>query len=217
MNLIAFVKRILLDFEKRTLVFATLSFIINFSYALYSVFVAFFALSLWHFSLAVYYIIFAAERISVLSAYRRKDRTDFDYRKKQLRVYRRAGILMIVMHLLLSGAMAEFVFVERGFRLPGSAFYLSIIYALYKIFCAVYNVFKRRKIREVGVIALRSISLADASVSALALETVISKRLSQTSSLFLPINLVSSALVSIFTLSLGIYTVISANKAIKRA
>ena len=132
-------------------------------------------------------------------------------------MYRRTGILMIVMHLLLSGAMAELVFVERGFGLlPGPTFHISVIYAAYKICCAVYNVFKARRSNDIAVSVLRSISLADASVSALALQTVAVRRMSE-SNLYIPINLVSSALVSIFTLSLGIYAVFWANKAMKEA
>ena len=210
-------KRILSDFEKRTLLFAAVTLFINLSYAAYSVFLAFFSSSLWHLSLGVYYIVLASERFHVLSVYGRMDRKDSGYLERQLRIYRRSGILMIVLHLILSGAMAEFVFVEKGFRVSVGTVYFSVVYAACKVFSAVYNVFLARKSREAAIRAARSISLADASVSLLALQTVVNSKLSESFLFYTPLNLLSSALVSIFTLSLGVYTVINANKGIKEA
>lgn len=212
------VKRIFSDFDSRTLLFAALSLIINIAYAIYSLFNAFFGYSLWHFALSVYYVILAAERSRVLFAYSKKDKrgSERKYLAGQLRIYRRSGILMIVLHILLSGAMAELVFFEKRFRLPGPTLYISAIYAIYKISSAVYNIFRAAKSKEPAILAVRSISLADASVSALALETVLVSRFPLFSSVYRPINAIGSAFVSIFTVSLGIYTVISASIMIRR-
>ena len=111
--------------------------------------------------------------------------------------------------------MAELVFTERKFRLPGPTLYISAAYAIYKISSAVYNIFRAAKSKEPGVRAVRAISLADASVSALALETALASRLSLSSPIYRGINAIGSAFVSIFTISLGIYTVISANRMIR--
>lgn len=204
----------IVDFEGRTLILSVLSLLANLFYATSFLFTAIISRSVFYCALSIYHLIIGSMRRGVLRTYAQREEWGDSYRERQLQAYRRSGILMIVLHLLLSGSMADIIFTEGDYRLPRGAVGVSVAYAVYKITSAAYNTFKARRSRNPAVRAMRSISLADASASVLLLQRVLvdgplSERVA--------FNSVSVAVVTLFSLSLGIYTIVSANRELLRA
>ena len=81
---------------------------------------------------------------------------------------------------------------------------------------AIYNMFKAKKNDDMTVRALRCISLADALVSILALQTTLLYTFSTNLQTNAFANALTGAVVCAITLALGIYMIINANKLLKK-
>ena len=98
----------------------------------------------------------------------------------------------------------------------GPMIYVSAAYTFFKVVMGIINLTIARKNDDMTVKAVRSINFADALVSLLALQTALLHEFSPDSPFFNSImNAVTGSVVCIFTLVVGIYTVVNANKKIK--
>ena len=77
---------------------------------------------------------------------------------------------------------------------------------------AIYNLFKARKQDDLTVQAIRNINLMDAAVSILALQTALLNTFSGEGVNISLFNTLTGSVVSLFTLGLGVFMIIKANK-----
>lgn len=197
-----FTYALLRDFGFRTLAHVALSFGVSVAYGGFHAWLGISNRSIWYGALAAYYIILALLRGAVLFFGRRQEQ------QGTLAVYRICGILLIVLDVALSAAIAQMIFNEQGFVYYGWTVYAFAAYAFYKITMSVVNLIRAQQ-QDLAVRAVRNIHLADAAVSVLALQTALLSTFGDgvNTSFF---NALTGTAVSLLTLGIGIFMIVRA-------
>ncbi len=126
--------------------------------------------SVWYTTLAIYYILLAVMRFSLLDHVRSEGTADKN-KASGWRRYRLCGIILLFMNFALSGIVTLVVRQNSGFVYPGVFIYIMAMYAFYAAITAVWNVIKFRKFGSPILSAAKVINLTAALVSMLSLET----------------------------------------------
>lgn len=142
-------------------------FFINLLYAGIKLFSGIFYGSVWFVTLAVYYILLAFMRASLLHYVRKDGKSKIS----EWRRYRLCGIILLFMNIALAGIIILVVYENSGFEYPGMLIYVMAMYAFYATIMAVRNLVKFRKYGSPVMSAAKAISLTAALVSMLSLET----------------------------------------------
>lgn len=128
--------------------------------------------SAWFATLAVYYILLALMRASLLHCVRRGG----DDKASEWRRYRLCGIILLFMNVCLAGMVVLVVHENSGFEYPGMLIYVMAMYTFYAAITAVRNVVKSRRYKSPVMSAAKVVSLTAALVSVLSLETAMVTR-----------------------------------------
>lgn len=145
-------------------------FLINLLYAGIKLFSGVCYKSVWFITLAVYYILLAVMRFSILHHVRRQEKIGND-QSAQWRRYRLCGIILLFMNWALTGIIVLVIHQNSGFEYPGVLIYVMALYAFYATITAVINIVKFRKYGSPVLSAAKAINLTAALVSMLSLET----------------------------------------------
>lgn len=145
-------------------------FFINLLYAGIKMFSGIFYRSFWFVTLAVYYILLAIMRASLLHFVRAHGNAG-ESKSAGLRRYRLCGIILLFMNIALAGMVILVVHENSGFEYPGMLIYVMAMYAFYATITAVWNVVKFRRYGSPVMSAAKVINLTAALVSMLSLET----------------------------------------------
>lgn len=162
------------DYRYRALFSTVFAFLLNLLYAAGNGIYAKWSHSAWLGTLSAYYLFLSILRFLVI-------RQEFCFAKKQIggkrkiagewNMFRNAGILLIVVTLVLSGAVVLLLHEEGGKVYSGYLIFAAAAYTFYKITIAVINMIKVRKMRSPLLLTIRNIGYADALVSVLFLQT----------------------------------------------
>ena len=172
----AFTQALMKNYGFRTVIFAIGSFTMSMLFGMYNGVLGLLGGSVWFGALAAYYILLAFLRGGILLYHGKKrsaGRSELEERLKQIKTYRTSGILLLVLNMALSVAMAQMIFNDEGFHYPGWTIYAFAAYTFYKITMAIYNFVKARKYDDLSIAAIRNINLMDAAVSILAMQTAL--------------------------------------------
>lgn len=142
-------------------------FFINLLYAGIKMFSGILYKSVWFITLAVYYILLAVMRASLLHYVRRTGKN----KVSEWKIYRLCGIILLFMNIALAGIVILVIYQNSGFEYPGMLIYVMAMYAFYATITAVRNVVKFRKYKSPVMSASKVINLTAALVSMLSLET----------------------------------------------
>lgn len=142
-------------------------FLINLLYAGIKMFSGILYNSIWFVTLAVYYILLAVMRASLLHYMRKTGKNKVSEWKR----YRLCGIILLFMNVALAGIIILVVHQNSGFEYPGMLIYIMAMYAFYATIMAVWNVIKFRRYGSPVMSAAKVINLTAALVSMLSLET----------------------------------------------
>ena len=142
-------------------------FFINLLYAGIKMFSGILYRSVWFVTLAVYYILLAVMRASLLHYVRKAGKNKVTEWKR----YRLCGIILLFMNIALTGIVILVVRQNSGFEYPGMLIYVMAMYAFYAAITAVRNVVKFRRYGSPVMSAAKVINLTAALVSMLSLET----------------------------------------------
>ena len=204
------------SYDYRTLVFAAISLTINLLYVAFNGVVAIVELSIWYGALAIYYLLLTGMRCLILfyQGAKRKNQTLAEDKVTEVKKYRIVGYLLTFLPLALSFAILEMVAYKKAFVHLGLTVYAVAAYTFFKLTLAIYNIVKSKKSDDVTIRGLRSISLADAGVSLLALQTTLLFSFSEGID-YGYLNAITGAVVCALTVLLGISAVINANNKLK--
>ena len=165
------------EYGFRAIIAATGSFAINIAFAVYNGAIGIMNRSVWYGALSAYYIFLMSVRGGML-LYHAKRQAALKKGLPKIAVDRRdcvaygiCGGALVLLPVALSFAIMQMVGANRSFVHSGLTIYVYALYAFYKIIKAIYNFVKTRRDHEMTVRALKNISLADAMVSLLALQT----------------------------------------------
>lgn len=191
-------------------------FLINLLYAGIKLFSGIHYKSLWFATLAVYYILLAVMRFSLLHHVRRQKKVGNSMRAEWRR-YRLCGIILLFMNWALTGIIVLVLHQNSGFEYPGLLVYVMALYAFYATITAIINVIKFRKYGSPVLSAAKVINLTAALVSMLSLETAMLTQFGQAEEAgFRQIMMaVTGFCVSAIVLGMAVYMIIHATKSIK--
>ena len=152
-------------------------FFVNLLYAGIKMFSGILYRSVWFVTLAVYYILLAVMRASLLH-YVRKAKVCLKMQTRsgkskasEWRRYRLCGSILLFMNIALAGIVILVVHQNSGFEYPGVLIYIMAMYAFYAAITAVWNVVKFWRYGSPVMSAAKVINLTAALVSMLSLET----------------------------------------------
>ncbi len=176
----------------RIIVFAVVSFVINVGFVAFNTALAFMTRNVWYGALAIYYLLLSLLRGAVLIRDRReKSRfNESDYFKAQLKNFRSCGIGLILLDVAISGAVTLMVLQQKPAKYSEVIAIAMAAYTFYKITLAVINVLKAKKSGNVQILSLRNISLTDAAISLLSLQTALISVFSDGGNSLLPLNFI---------------------------
>ncbi|MBD5546261.1 MAG: hypothetical protein HDQ97_02475 [Lachnospiraceae bacterium] len=192
-------------------------FLINLFYAGVKMFSGIYYKSVWFATLAVYYILLAVMRFSLLHHVRR-GAADSGDKASEWKRYRLCGIILLFMNFALAGIVILAVHQNSGFEYPGMLIYIMAIYAFYAAITAVWNVIKFRRYGSPVLSAAKVISLTAAMVSMLSLETAMLTQFGAADDAdFRKIMTASTgAGVSVIVLGMAVYMIVYATKSLRR-
>lgn len=188
-------------------------FLVNILYAVIKMFSGILYHSVWFITLAVYYILLAVMRASLIHYMR-------DNRKNQLSGWRRyllCGIILMFMNIVLAGLVILVVHQDSGTEYPGMLIYVMALYAFYAAIMAVWNVVKYKRYGSPVMSASKAINLTAALVSMLSLETAMLAQFGTTGSpLFRKVMTASTgAGISLIVLGMAVFMIVRSVKQIK--
>lgn len=188
-------------------------FFINLLYAGIKMFSGLRYRSMWFITLAVYYILLAAMRASLLHYVRKFGKN----RISEWRRYRLCGMILLLMNIALAGIVAFAVHQNSGFEYPGMLIYVMALYAFYATITAVRNVVKFRRYGSPVMSAAKAVNLTAALVSMLSLETAM---LTQFGAAEDPtfrqiMTAATGAGISVIVLGMAVFMIVRATKQIR--
>lgn len=168
-----FTNRVSVDYRYRTVVFAVPGLLLNVIFAVFNGAIGLIGSSPWFGSLSAYYLLLSVMRFGAVRYDRRaaKGEQTAELMQDGISVYRRCGILFIIMTAALAGAVILLVHAKGGKHYPGFTIFAVAAYTFYKIIIAVINMIKAGKLRSPLLMAIRDIGYVDACVSVLTLQT----------------------------------------------
>ena len=155
-----FTKRLVGERDFRTLITSTASLVLNVAYSIFNIVIAIISRSLWYGAIGIYHLLLIAMRSDVLLSRNSQKKSS----------YIRCASFLAVLSLFLSLAVWQMISKDLAFVRFGWTIYAYAAFAFYKITMAIIGFVKSRK-NLLVTRALRFISLADASVSILTLQT----------------------------------------------
>ena len=115
-----------------------------------------------------------------------------------------------------SSAIAQMIFSEAHFTYMGWTIFAYAAYAFYKITMSIIALIKAHKQTDLTVRAIRNINLVDSLVSILALQTALLTMFSEGEINVSIFNTFTGIVVSLLSVGVGIYMIVSANKKMKK-
>ena len=190
-------------------------FFINLLYAGIKMFSGIFYRSVWFATLAVYYILLAAMRASLLH-YVRKDGKN---KVSEWSRYRLCGISLLFMNIALTGIIVLVIHQNSSFVYPGVLIYVMAMYAFYATITAVWNVVKFRRYGSPVMSAAKVISLTAALVSMLSLEIAMLTRFGSDNDMMFRLIMTAStgAGISIIVLGMAVFMIWRSTKQLKQS
>ncbi len=211
-----FTHLLLRNFGFRTVIFAIGSFLMSLLFSGFNAYMGIKNRSIWYGALAAFYIALAFLRGGVLAYHKSrigKKRQNDEYLKAK--VYRNSGIITLILNIALSSAIAQMIFSDAHFTYMGWTIFAYAAYAFYKITMSIIALIKAHKQTDLTVRAIRNINLVDALVSILALQTALLTMFSDGEINISIFNTFTGIVVSLLSVGIGIYMIVSANKKMK--
>ena len=209
---------LLRNFGFRTVIFAIGSFAMSLLFSGFNAYMGIINRSIWYGALSVFYIALAFVRGGVLTYHKnrigKKDKRQNDENLKA-KVYRNSGIITLILNIALSVAIAQMIFGDAHFTYIGWTIFAYAAYAFYKITMSIISFIKAHKQTDLTVRAIRNINLVDALVSILALQTALLTMFSEGEINISIFNTITGTVVSLVSIAIGIYMIVSANKKMK--
>ncbi len=194
----------------RMLVLTIFGFVLNILFALYQGVLGIVFLSAWAGSLSAYYIMLSLYRGRLLLLAKKSETSE----REEANAHITCGVFLLLLNIALSGAIALMLFDDRHFSYPDWTIYAVAAYAFTKITLAIINFIKSRKSESLSEKATRTITLTEATVSILSLQTALLTTFGKgiESGVF---NTATGIAVSVINYTMAILTIIQGVKAKK--
>ncbi|MBQ7339519.1 MAG: hypothetical protein IJW43_01550 [Clostridia bacterium] len=209
---------LLRNFGFRTVIFAIGSFIMSILFSVFNAYMGIVNQSIWYGALAGFYLSLAFLRGGVLTYHKNRVAKKIKTEKEEYikaKVYKNSGIITLILNVALSVAIVQMIFSDAHFYYMGWTIFAYAAYSFYKITASIITFIKAYKQTDLSIRAIRNINLVDALVSILALQTALLTTFSSAGVNISLFNTLTGVVVSLFSIIIGIYMIVSANKKIK--
>ena len=210
-----FGKRLLEQYDFRTVVLASVTFFINVAFVvMHGVLAITTKAYFWYFSLASYYALLVALRFGLVTYHKKKGKlSEKENIGLALKKYKTCGAILTVIPLCLLIPIFQIVFLNKAFVYQGWTVFAFSAYAFFKIITAIINLIKAgKKTDDLTLYAIRDIGLADALVSIFSLQTALLFTFSEQGTNFAIFNALTGAVVCALTIAIGVVMLIKSKK-----
>lgn len=137
----------------------------NFLYVVFRIFAGIRYSSVWFITMAIYYLILGALRLSLIITYLRRDM------QKELACYRRTAWFLFILNIPMGGMITLMVLTDSGYSYPGYIIYISAMYTFYTAVVSVINIVKFRRLGSPVLSCAKVLNFVAAMMSVLGLQT----------------------------------------------
>ncbi len=216
-----FTKNLTEDYSFRTMLFATVSLIINLGFVAFNIVFAVMFRSIWYSATATYYFL-----LSVLKGYvfyadkkakRLAENNENSYYVSQLKNYRNCGIFLFILEIAMTAVVTLTVMQNKPM---GSSDIMAITiaaYTFYKVIFAIINVVKARQHKNPQIQSIRNIGLVDAAITLVSLQMTLVATFSTTGNDMTILNAITGFVACVLTICIGIFMIVFATIKIKKS
>ena len=194
----------------RTVVYSSLSTLLNFAYVVVNGVTAIAYRSVWYSALAAYYFALMVIRLGVILAsgrgLKKYGRDSEAFERRKLNIYLAGGIALLLLEASLSGVITLMIAMPKDTQTGLVLAIANAAYTFTRVILAIVNKVKSGKRQEPVTQALRNLNLTDALVSLFSLQITLSAAAG--GDLPLQMNALVGFAICFFTACLGIYMIV---------
>ena len=200
----------LASYTVRTVVYSSLSTLLNFAYVVVNGVTAIAYRSVWYSALAAYYFALMVIRLGVILAsgrgLKKYGRDSEAFERRKLNIYLAGGIALLLLEASLSGVITLMIAMPKDTQTGLVLAIANAAYTFTRVILAIVNKVKSGKRQEPVTQTLRNLNLTDALVSLFSLQITLSAAVG--GDLPLQMNALVGFAVCFFTACLGIYMIV---------
>ena len=200
----------LASYTVRTVVYSSLSTLLNFAYVVVNGVTAIAYRSVWYSALAAYYFALMVIRLGVILAsgrgLKKYGRDSEAFERRKLNIYLAGGIALLLLEASLSGVITLMIAMPKDTQTGLVLAIANAAYTFTRFILAIVNKIKSGREKEPVTQALRNLNLTDALVSLFSLQITLSAAAG--GDLPLQMNALVGFAVCFFTACLGIYMIV---------
>ncbi len=211
-----YIKRYYEDKEFNARITLYRGILLNVLYAAFKLVTGVYYRSEWLIAIAVYYGILTALKYTLAHYDFHSVREDRKLDKiTQWKIYRRAGALMLLMNVGLSGITVQVVGQNKSFSYPGTVIFVMAAYSFYRITIAVTRLLKDRENRSPIFSAAKVIDVSFAVTAMFTLQTAMFTSFAQGLDTRGP-NIITGTAVAVIITTLAVIMIVRAREKLKR-
>ncbi|MGN0796720.1 MAG: hypothetical protein ACI4M5_00785 [Christensenellales bacterium] len=210
-----FTGKLMDDFGFRKIIFGIGSFVMSVGYGFINGYTWLITGSIWHGALAIYYVMLALTRGGILVHHKRKigkEPDELSVEIKEATTCRNSGIVLLVLNSALFLVVLMMTFAGKSFRYQGTLIYAYAAYTVYKLTMAIVNLPKSKRQGDMTVEAMQAVSLTDALVSLIALQTALLAQFSSDGTNQAVYNGITGTIVCLGVLAVGVIIIVRGQK-----
>ena len=200
----------LASYTVRTVVYSSLSTLLNFAYVVVNGVTAVVYRSVWYYALAAYYFALMVIRLGVILAsgrgLKKYGRDSEAFERRKLNIYLAGGIALLLLEASLSGVITLMIAMPKDTQTGLVLAIANAAYTFTRVILAIVNKVKSGRKKEPVTQALRNLNLTDALVSLFSLQITLSAAVG--GDLPLQMNALVGFSICFFTACLGIYMIV---------
>ena len=141
---------------------------------------------------------------------------DFGKNKKyEYRIYRRCGILILILNMALAGVVIQMARGDRGYHYPGMLIYIAAIFTFYAVISAAFNLARYRRYDSPVISAVKAVNFATAAVSVLSLQTAMLTEFGGDYHFVKFMNSATGCIVCLLILGTAFYMIVNASRHLR--
>lgn len=184
---------------------------VNLIYGVFKIVTGIFYASIWLITDGIYNI--AQGAIQLFQIVQRKKELDI---LKQWKSYRFSGVLMLLMHLTMTGVVFQMIRDGHAEEYPGYMIFVTALFAFYKLIHSFINVAKDRAHAAPIDSAVRMLKLSQAFFAIFSLQLAMFQEFGEDFEAQALMNSLTGGAVCVLVVSMGIYMILRANRDMKK-
>ncbi len=209
-----FTKNLTEDYSFRTMLFATVSLIINLGFVAFNIVFAVMFRSIWYSATATYYFLLSVLKGYVFYADKKAKKlaesNENSYYISQLKNYRNCGIFLFILEIAMTAVVTLTVMQNKPMESSDIMAITTAAYTFYKVIFAIINVVKARKHKNPQIQSIRNIGLADAAITLASLQMTLVATFSTAGDDMTVLNAITGFVACALTICIGVFMIVFA-------